>query len=240
MSADYAHLQHIRTDQRRGDKLRDLVQGVVRYCIEPFQAAVTEHELHAGDAFEYCMDVVIADAPAIDSSIARADNAGVHLAIEVTQTLNKRKLERDCNKIARAKSLPKAPGWNCSRTVGFLFAFSADTSLDTLARNLIAWCARTDPALWPSGIFVWDLGLITWTRPGRREMVYCPGAGLDIMVIPQDRDVLVPFLAYVHGSVAHHRGQPTTFIDALGSASFGGVGNSTAILPGPGRALFGA
>lgn len=219
--------------------LRDLVQGAVRYCIEPFQAAVTEHELHTDDAFEYCMDVVIADAPAIDSSIARAHNGGVHLAIEVTQTLHKEKLETDCDKISRAKALPKAPGWSCSRTVGFLFAFSAKTSLDTLARNFIAWCARYDPALWPSGVFVWDLGLITWTRPGRREMVYCPGAGLDVMVIPQDRDVLLPFLAYVHGSVAHHRGQPATFIDALGSASFGGVGNTTHILAGPGRALFG-
>ncbi|NUR27930.1 MAG: hypothetical protein HOV83_19155 [Catenulispora sp.] len=181
------------------------------------------------------MDVVIADGPALDSSLLRAENSGVHLTVEVTQTVDKRKLETDCDKIGRAKALPKAPGWTCSRTVGFLFAFSADSALETLARNFIGWCAENDPARWPSGVFVWDLGFIVWTRPGTREMVYCPDLGLDVMVVPQDRDVLLPFFAYVHGSVAHHRGQSTDFIDAIGRASFGGVGDTTVVLPGPRR-----
>jgi hypothetical protein len=76
MSADYARIQRNRTPGQRGDMLRDLVQDVVRYCIEPFQAAVTEHWLDADSEFEHAMDVVIADAPAVDSPSAVRTTAG--------------------------------------------------------------------------------------------------------------------------------------------------------------------
>lgn len=121
-------------------------------------------------------DVVVYDA--LNSPIYRrgsrvlilpSDN--VACVVEVKSRLNKRQLEDAAVKIASVKRLYKTPVSNVdqpvishplvmTRTLGVVFAFESDTSLETLAENLAEINAAYGLLEWIDCVVVLDVGLI--------------------------------------------------------------------------------
>lgn len=85
----------------------------------------------------------------------------VYMTIEVKSSLNKSTFEECVNNIKSVRELPKFPITNfVSPTAGFVFAFTSDTTLETLMGNLIEFNKNIIPSKQISAVCVLDKGLI--------------------------------------------------------------------------------
>lgn len=85
----------------------------------------------------------------------------VYAVIEIKSSLNKERLTECVQNIKSVKSLPKKPlSQIASLTAGFVFAYTSDTSLESLLGNLIEFNNQIDCSHQISVICVLDKGLI--------------------------------------------------------------------------------
>lgn len=107
----------------------------------------------------------------------------VAAAIEVKTALNKAELADAYTKIASCKQLKKPEqttldqssnksGFDSLATMGIVFGFSADTSLATLAENVLELNTQYQSHLWPDLTVVLDQGVIGYSLQwlGQREL----------------------------------------------------------------------
>lgn len=158
------------------------------------------------------MDVIVYDA--LTSPIYRAAEKTqiipahtVAAVIEVKTSLNKGELEDAYKKIASCKQLKKPQsssmdqpstqsGLDSLGTMGIVFGFDADTSLETLGDNARGLNAEYESFLWPDMIVVLDRGVLTYTIqwPGAHDKL----AGWFAPQPPVGHDRVSPPPWYVH------------------------------------------
>ncbi len=133
-------------------------------------------------------DVVVYDC--LSSPLYRAadktqiiPSQAVAAVIEVKSSLNKKELGDAFEKVASCKRLKKRPlsemdlettktGLSTTGTMGVVFAFDAETSLEALAENTKEFNADYDSSLWPDLVVVLDKGVLAYaiSWPGQQGM----------------------------------------------------------------------
>ncbi|MEF7439957.1 DUF6602 domain-containing protein [Paenibacillus lautus] len=100
----------------------------------------------------------------------------VYATIEVKSSLNKTELLKCVNNIKSVRELPKHPIYPInSNTAGFVFAFTSDTSIETLLGNLIDFNKEIEVGNQISIICILDKGLIIHVnKAGLRDFVLIP------------------------------------------------------------------
>ena len=135
-------------------------------------------------------------------------NECVYGVVEVKTYLTKKQLIDGCEKLRRAKLMPKTAYRPYGRpryeqngkeydyfpTVGMIFAFGGP-SLQSTADNLHAWMADKPPEEWPDSIWVLGKGHITWWNPDLKLVDPVPSSGDKLMLAgaEPELDILLPF-----------------------------------------------
>lgn len=134
--------------------------------------------------------------------------------IEVKSQLTKSEVLDACEKIASVKRLPKVHYYddilgrtwlandgttlNHRPTLGYVFAYTGRTQIETLANNVIEWCDGHAPAEWPDGFFVMDKGAIVWFKDGKSHECLYPGATIGVIESRRPGDVLLNMALSLH------------------------------------------
>jgi hypothetical protein len=226
--------------------LRRFLQGHLPRRFEACPAILIDSE---NNASKQC-DLAVFDA--INSPTYRVSDIQrilpidhVAAAIEVKTSLNKSQLEDAYEKIASVKSLKKTPLSDMDRaatgstlstisTMGIIFAFASDTSLETLADNAKELNTRFDSKLWPDLIVVLDKGIISYliqfpnshelkgmVMPPATDDFFIPPA-YQILCVTQDGDLtLSRFFTLLLSQLTFfaHRPSSMRFEQALAGAS---------------------
>jgi hypothetical protein len=165
-------------------------------------------------------DTVICDRstpPLLDSGgYAIVPNECVYGLIEVKSFLDRDGLREDCEKIRKAKSLPKsayqknlgdqrrqAPdGYKPFPTVGMIFAFDSINPI-TLGNHLAEWCNEHDRSLCPDAIWILGKGYFGWLTPDQEALrPALPGTNLHLVDPVPDGDIIYPLAIYMNAAFA--------------------------------------
>ncbi|MEU3071648.1 DUF6602 domain-containing protein [Streptomyces sp. NPDC006906] len=186
-------------------------------------------------------DVVICDRstpPLLDmKSYRTVPNECVYGLIEVKSKLNKSELLDACEKIRRAKSLPKSAyeqeplkrhrtvhgkRYDYYPTMGMIFAFDS-IKLPTLLKHFAEWCSTCDaPEQRPDSIWVLGKGYFTWMTPEESPLLSPePKANFHSVEPPPDRDILLPFAIYLNAYFSSAWMPPFKLLDYAANVRFG-------------------
>ena len=139
-------------------------------------------------------------------------------------------LRQDCEKILKAKSLPKSAyqknlgnqrrqtpdGFKPFPTVGMIFAFDSINPM-TFGRHFAEWCNEHDRCLCPDAIWILGKGYFGWLTPGEEALrPDLPGTNLHLVNPVPDGDIIYPLAVYMNAAFASAWMPP---FDLLGYAS---------------------
>ncbi|MEU5697848.1 DUF6602 domain-containing protein [Streptomyces aurantiacus] len=165
-------------------------------------------------------DTVICDRstpPLLDSGgYAVVPNECVYGLVEVKSSLDGDGLRQDCEKIRKAKSLPKvayqknlggqrrqAPDdFKPFPTVGMIFAFNS-IDPESLGTHFAEWCSEHDRSQCPDAIWLLGKGYLGWLSPD--EEALCPskpGTNLHLVNPVPDGDIIYPLAMYMNVAFA--------------------------------------
>ena len=187
----------------QGAEIEDVLRTFLNAHLPKRFAATSAHLVDSENTHSKQTDVAIYDT--LTSPVFRSSKTSLilpvdHVAavVEVKTSLDKHELEDAYAKIASCKSLKKtqqspmdraATGSDLSKitTMGVVFAFDSNTSLDTLAENARDLNKAYDSNLWPDLVVVLDKGVITYAVqfPGEN-----PPIGLSMG--PTDERFIIP------------------------------------------------
>jgi hypothetical protein len=163
----------------RGGEAEDKLRSFLNSHLPRRFRACTGFVLDRDGRLSRQMDVLIYDA--LSAPVYRADETlqivpsdAVAVAIEVKSRLTKAELVDAAEKLASVKVLSKTPVANLdraaagvpvmfTRSFGVVFAYEAETTLETLARNLVEINSTSSSRLWPDRVVVLDAGVIEYT-----------------------------------------------------------------------------
>jgi len=162
----------------RGTEAQDILIEFLNDHLPKRYAATSGIIIDNKNSISPQIDVIIYDA--VNSPVYRKDNRVMILpsdntavSIEVKSNLSKKELVDAANKIKKAKQLKKTPitnvdqevtkgGSSISQTLGVVFAYSASSSLEALAKNLVEINNQIDAHLWIDLVAVLDKGIISY------------------------------------------------------------------------------
>ena len=207
-----ADFEHVRSTMPHAGLKGEEVEGILRTFLDrhlphrfrPGSGLIIDSE----NSLSKQMDIIVYDG--LSSPLYRFSERGqiipadaVASVIQVKTALNKRELEDAYENIVSSKKLKKRPYSEIDRkatgsplstlaTLGVIFGFDTDTSLETLAENAAELNTKYESNLWPDMIVVLDQGVISYTIsfPGETTMA---GA----LQPPADEEFVIP-PAYVH------------------------------------------
>ncbi|MFI9326921.1 DUF6602 domain-containing protein [Kitasatospora sp. NPDC052868] len=184
-------------------------------------------------------DIVICDRstpPLLDMQGYRiVPNECVYGLIEVKSKLDKKELRDACDKICRAKKLPKsayqpAPtgqSWTAIGgpysfpTVGMIFAFDSIEPL-TLGKHFAEWCEDHEPHERPDAIWILGKSYFGWIRPGELALRSSePGANCHLVDPPPEGDVLFPLAIYLNAAFSSAWMPPFRLLDYAAGGPLG-------------------
>lgn len=139
----------------------------------------------------------------------------VYAVIEVKSSLNKTELIKSVENIKSVRSLPKHPITpQTSPTIGFIFAFTSDTSLESLLNNLVEANTNINVNEHASIICVLDKGLIApVSKDGLQDIVIVPSERTTYSIInnPLENNLLLFYLFLMQFLNQVHISPPNLF-----------------------------
>ena len=165
----------------------------------------------------------------------------IHGVIEVKGRLTKREVFDACSKIASVKRLRKAAyrpdllGRSYRSTIddsmmshlptlGFVFAFSSQAKLPTIASNVAEWSDDKPPDEWPDALFVLDKGTVCWMRDGGASTRVRRGSNLGGLQSARADQVLLTFVVSLYDMFANAWMPPLDISAYLPEIPFGLAG----------------
>ncbi len=157
----------------------------------------------------------------------------VYGVLEVKSRLSGPELVKDCEKIKKAKSLPKTAFLPLRGVqvlsarvpeyllmAGLIFAFGS-IDLSRLGVQFKNWCDGQDAALVPDGIWVLGKGGLVWSTPGSEGFHPRASLGCELRVVHADpaQDVLLLFATHLSALFAYAR-MPPLNLDEYSVAAF--------------------
>lgn len=192
----------------KGATREEIIQSfVARYLPGHVEATSRGEIVTASGGVSAECDILIVDSstlPLLDKRDFRiVPSECVHGVVEVKSHLDGRELRDACEKIKRAKSLPKTAygpslgfeheiifygrPYRYTPTAGLIFAFGS-MRLEEVASQFSSWCAGQDLALVPDGIWIFGQGYLVWSRPRNAGFEPRPEPGCEIAVVRADPD----------------------------------------------------
>jgi len=177
LRADFQALSPIPHHQLRGQEAEKLIRDFLNKHLPKRFSAGAGFILDPKDVISKQTDVVIYDAlncpvyyASEDAAIFPSDN--VAAVVEVKSTLNKQELADAWEKIQHTKALaktkpPNVPWLVQTQTLGIVFAFSSDTSLDAITENYTALLRQHGLGLHIDLVVVLDKGIVTLSAKHR-------------------------------------------------------------------------
>lgn len=171
LRSDFQALSPIPHHQLRGQEAEKLVRQFLNDHLPKRFSAGAGFILDPRDVISKQTDVVIYDAlncpvyhASEDAAIFPSDN--VAAVVEVKSTLNKQELIDGWEKIRHAKALaktrpPDVPGLIQTQTMGIIFAFSSETSLDAVRENYFSLFKEHGFGTHTDLVVVLDKGILT-------------------------------------------------------------------------------
>ncbi|OEV27511.1 hypothetical protein AN219_22755 [Streptomyces nanshensis] len=192
-----------------------------------------------GETSAQC-DTVICDRstpPLLDMDGYRiVPNECVYGLVEVKSFLDGDGLRKDCEKIRKAKTLPKtayqknlggqrrqAPeDFKPFPTVGMIFAFDS-INPETLGTHFAEWCSEHDRSECPDAIWLLGKGYFGWLSPDEEVLrPSLPGTNLHLVDPEPDGDIIYPLAVYMNAAFASAWMPPFNLMDYASS----GLGES--------------
>lgn len=171
LRSDFQSLSSVPHNQLRGQEAEKLVREFLNKHLPKRFSAGAGFILDPNDMISRQTDVVIYDAlncpvyrASEDAAIFPSDN--VAAVVEAKSTLNKQELTDAWEKIQQTKAMakskpPEVPWLVQTQTMGIVFAFTSDTSLDTIGQNYISLLRQQGLGHHIDLIVVLDKGILT-------------------------------------------------------------------------------
>jgi hypothetical protein len=194
----------------------------------------------SGEVSNEC-DVILSDRstpPFLGTDIGTVvPNECVYGVIEVKTSLTKRQLIDACEKIRRAKRMPKTAyrpnavrpryqqngrDYGYFPTVGMIFAFGGP-SLRSVADNVRTWTAGKPPEEWPDSVWILGKGYIAWWNTTLGLVDMSPSAQSQIMLVEAEPelDILLPFALNMNIMFGHASMAPLNLIEYANGIELG-------------------
>lgn len=228
---DFEALSPIPHAGAKGSEVERVLRAFLNGHIPKRFAAGAGFIIDRADCVSRQTDVIVYDAlncpvymPSDEAAIIPNDN--VAAVVEVKSRLDRDRLEEAHDNIAQAKKLekfhaPEVPGFlSASETLGCLFAFESDLTLETIQKHYAELLERKQAiGTHLDVIAVLDRGLITWAtqvpsidRRWRQTFLHGPGgpasegSHLALAVVNLELDTLDSFLRLLLAHLAMFRG----------------------------------
>jgi len=245
MRAEFAETAAASHRGGKGATREEIVQSfLARYLPGHVEATARGEIITASGEVSAECDILIADRstpPLLDKRDFRiVPSECVHGVVEVKSRLDGRELRDACEKIKRAKSLPKtaySPSlgfeheiifygrpYRYTPTAGLIFAFDS-MGLEEVASQFARWCAGQDAALVPDGIWILGKGYLLWAPPRGENFEPRPAPGYEIAVVrahPSD-DIMLQLAIHLSLLFAYAWMPPLKLQDYGGGASEGEI-----------------